>query len=147
MSVVEMVNMNVMNVTKMRYLKTYSIFESVEIEESLLHDLEDLSLDIKDKGFLTEVQSVDFYDPAEAGRHKPAICIDIWYESNERDPFYLSEIEQEVDRIILWSEENGLKAGIAMEFGDNNPEYVTSEEFFSEYGGSDFVCLSIILFR
>jgi hypothetical protein len=131
----------------MKRIKTFAIFESAEIEDSLLHDLEDLSLEIRDKGFLVEVQRVDFYDPAEAGRHKPAISLDIWYDSDERDPFYLSEIEEEVGRIMAWSEESGLKAGIAMEFGDNNPEYVTSEEFLAEYGGSDFVCLSIILFH
>ena len=131
----------------MRHIKPFAIFESADIEDSLLHDLEDLSLEIRDKGFLVEVQRVDFYDPAEAGRHKPAISLDIWYDSGERDPFYLREIAAEVERIMAWSEESGLKAGIAMEFGDNTPEYVTSEEFFDEYGGSDFVCLSIILFR
>jgi len=131
----------------MRRLKTFRLFESAEPTEDLLADLEDLSLDIRDKGFETEVQRVDFYDPAEAGKHKPAISLDIWYDSDERDPFYLSEIEEEVGRIMAWSEESGLKAGIAMEFGDDNPEYVTPEEFFAEYGGSDFVCLSIILFH
>jgi len=131
----------------MRRLKTFRLFESAEPTEDLLADLEDLSLDIRDKGFETEVQRVDFYDPAEAGKHKPAISLDIWYDSDERDPFYLSEIEEEVGRIMAWSEESGLKTGIAMEFGDDNPEYVTSEEFFAEYGGSDFVCLSIILFH
>ena len=131
----------------MKRIKTFAIFESADIEDSLRHDLEDLSLEIRDKGFLVEVQRVDFYDPAEAGRHKPAISLDIWYDSGERDPFYLREIAAEVERIMAWSEESGLKAGIAMEFGDNNPEYVTSEEFFDEYGGSDFVCLSIILFH
>lgn len=131
----------------MRHIKSFAIFESAEIEDSLLHDLEDLSLDIRDKGFLVEVQRVNFYDPAEAGRHKLAISLDIWYDSGERDPFYLREIAAEVERIMAWSEESGLKAGIAMEFGDNTPEYVTSEEFFAEYGGSDFVCLSIILFH
>ena len=131
----------------MKHIKPFAIFESAEIEDSLLHDLEDLSLDIRDKGFLVEVQRVDFYDPAEAGRHKPAISLDIWYDSGERDPFYLREIAAEVERIMAWSEESGLKAGIAMEFGDNTPEYVTGEEFFAEYGGSDFVCLSIILFH
>ncbi len=131
----------------MKRIKTFAIFESADIEDSLLHDLEDLSLEIRDKGFLVEVQRVYFYDPAEAGRHKPAISLDIWYDSGERDPFYLREIAAEVERIMAWSEESGLKAGIAMEFGDNNPEYVTGEEFFAEYGGSDFVCLSIILFH
>ena len=131
----------------MKRIKTFAIFESAEIEDSLLHDLEDLSLDIRDKGFLVEVQRVDFYDPAEAGRHKLAISLDIWYDSGERDPFYLREIAAEVERIMAWSEESGLKAGIVMEFGDNTPEYVTGEEFFAEYGGSDFVCLSIILFH
>ena len=131
----------------MRHIKPFAIFESAEIEESLLHDLEDLSLEIRDKGFLVEVQRVDFYDPAEAGRHKPAISLDIWYDSDERDTFYLREIAAEVERIMAWSEESGLKAGIAMEFGGDDSEYVTSEEFFSEYGRSDFVCLSIILFR
>lgn len=131
----------------MRHLMPFRMFESAEPTEDLLADLEDLSLEIRDKGFLVEVQRVDFYDPAEAGAHKPAISLDIWYDSDERDPFYLSEIEEEVGRIMAWSEESGLKAGIAMEFGDDNPEYVTSEEFFAEYGGSDFVCLSIILFH
>ena len=131
----------------MRHIKPFAIFESAEIEDSLLHDLEDLSLEIRDKGFLVEVERVEFYDPAEAGRHKPAISLDIWYDSGERDPFYLIEISAEIERIMAWSEESRLKAGIVMEFGDNNPEYVTSEEFFAEYGESDFVCLSIILFR
>ena len=131
----------------MRHIKPFAIFESAEIEDSLLHDLEDLSLEIRDKGFLVEVQRVDFYDPAEAGRHKPAISLDIWHDSDERDPFYLREIAAEVERIMAWSEESGLKAGIVMEFGGDDSEYVTSEEFFYEYGGSDFVCLSIILFH
>ena len=131
----------------MKHIKPFAIFESAEIEDSLLIDLEDLSLEIRDKGFLVEVERVEFFDPADAGRHKLAISLDIWYDSGERDPFYLREIAAEVERIMAWSEESGLKAGIAMEFGDNSPEYVTSEEFFAEYGGSDFVCLSIILFR
>ena len=137
----------------MKHIKPFAIFESAEIEDSLLIDLEDLSLEIRDKGFLVEVERVEFFDPADAGRHKPAISLDIWHDIDERDPFYLREIAAEVERIMAWSEESGLKAGIAMEFGysqylqDNDSEYVTSEEFFAEYGGSDFVCLSIILFR
>ena len=131
----------------MRYIRPFAIFESADIEEALLHDLEDLSLEIRDKGFLTEVQRVDFYDPAESGNHKPAISLDIWYGSGDRDPFYLSEIEDEVGRIMTWSEENGLNASFVIEYGDGNPEYWTAEEFFSYYSGNDFVCLSIILFR
>ena len=130
----------------MKRIKPFAIFESAEIEDSLLIDLEDLSLEIRDKGFLVEVERVEFFDPTDAGRHKPAISLDIWHDIDESH-FYLREIAAEVERIMAWSEESGLKAGIAMEFGDNDSEYVTSEEFFAEYGESDFVCLSIILFR
>ena len=39
----------------MKRIKTFAIFESADIEDSLLHDLEDLSLEIRDKGFFVEV--------------------------------------------------------------------------------------------
>ena len=120
------------------------------ISDELLHDLEDLSLDIRDKGFDTEVSRVDFYDPewdtdpfSGTDPRRKAIALDIWYEDG-RDPFYLSEIRQEFDRIAEWAESNGLETHIAAEFGDGNPDYSRLEGFLEDHDGSDFVSLSMI---
>jgi len=133
----------------MRYIRPYRLFESY-ISDELLYDLEDLSLEIRDKGFDTEVKRVDFYDPewdrdpfSGTDAHRKAIALDIWYEVG-RDPFYLSEIREEFDRISDWAEGSGLETHIAAEFGDGNPDYSRLEEFLEEHEGSDFVALSMI---
>lgn len=92
----------------MKYLSTYRIFEDQSVEKEIRDTLNDISLEMKDDGYLVGVTINPRGDTHLIG----AVCINIdqEYDINDENSFRVADVVDSIKRIISYMEEEGYRS-------------------------------------
>ena len=123
----------------MRFLKSYSLFESVSVEreyyyprftEEFISNIKDYVLELSDKDYEINIHEVLYFRWQDDKRYE-SISIDIDGELVK----FNDELKQALLTIKSYSEDSNFKVDIEITHED---EYITLEEFIEQYKGEEF---------
>ncbi len=131
----------------MKYLKPHPISESVDSD--IKHDIEDILLDLNDKGIWTEVNikaiKLKVFNPTKPKSYEITIQRDI-QDSDHYDTYYEQvkwiEVEEVVDRLIEFLKSKGYNKLSIMVDGSVDREDINWINFIKVTGDYEFDSLT-----
>ena len=122
----------------MKHIKKYRIFEKLEeLPTSMLHDIEDIFLELRDDGFDINVHFVTYY---KSNKSVSAIAIDIY----DDDVYTYETISETILRLEEWSKINKMQL-VVETIDDNN--FHSLEDYIDIYGGEEIHSITFMVHK
>ena len=134
----------------MRYLKPYTLFESVSVEreyyyprftEEFISNIKDYVLELSDEDYEINIHEV-LYQRWQDDKRYESISIDVDGAFTGDTIFFNDELKQTLLTIDSYVKDSNFNVDIEITHED---EYITLKEFIERYEGEEFGQISIII--
>ena len=134
----------------MRYLKPYTLFESVSVErvyyyprftEEFISNIKDYVLELSDEDYEINIHEV-LYQRWQDDKRYESISIDVDGAFTGDTIFFNDELKQALLTIDSYVKDSNFNVDIEITHED---EYITLKEFIERYEGEEFGQISIII--